>query len=56
MPQLIFLDDAEDELTEAEAWYESQRNGLGSEFVSAISEAIDRILAHPGSTFAFYFG
>ena len=49
MPQLIVLDDAEDELTEAEEWYESKRKGLGSEFVPAINEALNRIVAHPGS-------
>jgi hypothetical protein len=29
---VIVLDDAEDELIEAQNWYEGQRSGLGQEF------------------------
>lgn len=49
MLPVIILDDAEGELAEAEAFYESQRIGLGPEFLSAIGETVERIAAHPGS-------
>jgi hypothetical protein len=35
---IIVLDEAEDELIEAQNWYETQRPGLGQEFRSAIEE------------------
>lgn len=35
---LIVLDEAEDELIEAEKWYERQRPGLGRKFRTAIDE------------------
>ncbi|MCB9465731.1 MAG: type II toxin-antitoxin system RelE/ParE family toxin [Candidatus Eisenbacteria bacterium] len=45
--ELIVLDAAEEELAEAEARYELQRPGLGAVFLSAVSAAIDRLLAFP---------
>jgi len=45
--RLIVLDDAEEELIEAERWYERQRPGLGREFRSAIDEAMERLLKAP---------
>jgi len=45
--RLIVLDEAEDELIEAEKWYERQRLGLGREFRSAIDEAMERLLKAP---------
>ena len=45
--RIIVLDEAEDELIEAQKWYETQRSGLGQEFRSAIDEAINRLLKAP---------
>ena len=47
MLNLIVLDDAEEELAEAEKYYESRVTGLGAELVTAIGQVIDRILEHP---------
>ena len=44
---LIVLDEAEDELIEAQRWYETQRPGLGQEFRSAIDEGMERLLKAP---------
>ncbi len=44
---LIVLDEAEDELIEAEKWYEGQRPGLGREFRTAIDEGMERLLKAP---------
>lgn len=45
--RLIVLDEAEEELIEAEKWYERQRAGLGQEFRIAIDEGMDRLLTAP---------
>jgi len=45
--RVIVLDEAEDELLEAQKWYETQRSGLGLEFRSAIDEAMERLLKAP---------
>jgi plasmid stabilization system protein ParE len=45
--RVIVLDDAEDELIEAQRWYEKQRTGLGEEFRIAIEEAVARLLKTP---------
>jgi toxin ParE1/3/4 len=45
--RVIVLDEAEDELFEAQKWYETQRSGLGEEFRSAIDEAMERLLKAP---------
>lgn len=45
--RLIVLDEAEDELIEAEKWYERQRPGLGREFRAAIDEGMERLLKAP---------
>jgi toxin ParE1/3/4 len=44
---VIVLDEAEDELIEAQNWYETQRSGLGQDFRSAIEEAMERLLKAP---------
>ncbi len=44
---LIVLDEAEEELIEAEKWYERQRPGLGREFRTAIDETMERLLKAP---------
>jgi hypothetical protein len=45
--RVIVLDDAEDELIEAQNWYDRQRPGLGNEFRTAIEEAIERLIKAP---------
>ena len=45
--RVIVLDEAENELIEAQKWYERQRSGLGQEFRSAIDEAMERLLKAP---------
>jgi plasmid stabilization system protein ParE len=42
-----FHPEAEQELEEAADWYESQRDGLGREFVAAVRVKIDRIVEAP---------
>ena len=44
---LRILPEAEAELLEATAWYESKRSGLGAEFIRTIDRALARILAVP---------
>lgn len=38
---------AAEELREAVRWYETQRTGLGDEFLNAVNAAFSRINAHP---------
>ncbi|HEX9445912.1 MAG TPA: type II toxin-antitoxin system RelE/ParE family toxin [Candidatus Binatia bacterium] len=45
--RVIVLDEAEDELIEAQRWYEARRTGLGQDFRSAIDDAIARLLKAP---------
>ena len=45
--RIIVLDEAEDELIEAEKWYDKQRLGLGREFRTAIDEAMERLVRAP---------
>ena len=45
--RVIVLDEAEDELIEAQEWYETQHSGLGQEFRSAIDEAMERLIKAP---------
>jgi len=42
-----FHPDAEREFREAFVWYESQRPGLGAEFMLSIDEAIERLRHSP---------
>lgn len=44
---LVFRLVARHEYDEAVAWYEGERVGLGLEFQSAVSEALDVIVRHP---------
>ena len=44
---LRFLTVAETEQTEAAAYYESRRMGLGSDFVEELDQTVGRILQHP---------
>jgi len=45
--RLIVLDEAEEELIEAEKWYERQRPGLGREFRITIDEGMEHLLKAP---------
>jgi plasmid stabilization system protein ParE len=45
--RVIVLDEAEDELAEAEDWYEAQRPGLGPDFRRAIDEAMELLAEAP---------
>lgn len=47
--KLRFLTVTEDEQTEAAAYYESQRIGLGSDFVEELERTVGRILEHPNA-------
>jgi plasmid stabilization system protein ParE len=38
---------AEQDLDEAFAWYESQRPGLGDEFLKAVSQTFEAVVEHP---------
>ena len=49
MKQARFLNSAEKELFEAAYYYESQVNGLGTEFISAIEDAVREIVKKPAS-------
>lgn len=46
-PPTRLLPDAEAEVANGAAWYESKRRGLGVEFVAAIDEAMSRIASNP---------
>lgn len=48
--RIVILREAEEELFEAEQWYEQQRSGLGAEFLDEVSETIDRISAAPNTS------
>lgn len=45
--RVIVLEEAEDELIEAQKWYDHQRSGLGEEFRNAIDEAMKRLIKGP---------
>lgn len=38
---------AELEVAEAQLWYETQRSGLGAEFLSEVSQVLDRLAETP---------
>lgn len=46
---VVFLDPAKEELKEAVACYDRQREGLGDEFAAEAAATIDRIAASPGA-------
>ncbi len=45
--RLVVRPQVDDDLLEAEAWYEQQDSGLGREFLREAVEAIDRLLVNP---------
>jgi toxin ParE1/3/4 len=44
---LIIRPEAEEDIHDAYAWYESQRTGLGIEFINCVEDAFDSILKDP---------
>jgi hypothetical protein len=44
---LRILPDAEEELTEAAAWYERKRTGMGVELIAMVDRALEQILDAP---------
>lgn len=49
-----FLEDADDDVTVAFDWYETQRLGLGREFVLAVDAALEPLICFPESCEVFY--
>ena len=45
--EVIFRPEAEAELFEAQAWYESRSQGLGIEFARAVAVAVESVLRMP---------
>ena len=45
--RLILRPDARRELDDAALWYESERRGLGEEFLIEVERALDLVLEHP---------
>jgi len=46
--ELVIAPEAEQDLAEAYAWYESRRPGLGEEFMSCVDACIEAIRRTPG--------
>jgi plasmid stabilization system protein ParE len=44
---LIIRHAAEEDLTEAAAWYDSARAGLGQEYLDCVQDAFDRLARQP---------
>jgi toxin ParE1/3/4 len=47
MTRIVFLAPAEEEMLEAAAYYESQAEGLGRNFLAEVQQAADRIVENP---------
>jgi toxin ParE1/3/4 len=47
MTRIVFLAPAEEEMLEAAAYYESQAEGLGHNFLAAVQRTADRIVKNP---------
>jgi plasmid stabilization system protein ParE len=45
--QLVVRPAAAADIADAYEWYESQRAGLGEEFLAALTSVRDRVLSHP---------
>lgn len=46
-PRLLLEDEAQADLGDAFRWYESQREGLGSEFLAAVALVLEHIDENP---------
>jgi plasmid stabilization system protein ParE len=53
---LIITPEAEEDLSEARAWYERKREGLGEEFVLSVEAALDHIRRVPEAATEVYPG
>ena len=47
MLDLIILDDAEDDLLNANNWYQTKEHGLGDRFLSSVQDGLTLIRQHP---------
>ena len=47
MKPTYFHPDAESEMIDAAAWYETQQTGLGKRFLTSAQDAINRVKLHP---------
>jgi plasmid stabilization system protein ParE len=54
--ELILAPEAEQDIAEAYGWYESQRVGLGEEFLSRVDACIQGVLRSPESRRVVYEG
>jgi plasmid stabilization system protein ParE len=45
--RVVFRRAAKDEFSDAAAWYEERRAGLGEQFVAEVGEAVERAAEHP---------
>lgn len=44
---VVLRPEAEGDIAEAAVWYENEQSGLGGEFVTAVSQAIDCLVENP---------
>jgi plasmid stabilization system protein ParE len=49
--KIVFLPPAQDELTEAVSYYNTQSEGLGYEFAAEVKRTIERIVQYPDAWF-----
>jgi toxin ParE1/3/4 len=52
--ELVFKEEADQEITESFSWYEKQQLGLGESFLSEIDKGISFILSNPRSVEMHY--
>ena len=44
---LVIVHEAEQDIAQAYAWYESQRNGLGEDFLGRLDSCVQNVLRNP---------
>lgn len=54
--QFVLRPRAERDIQSAYEWYESQRAGLGNEFLAALRERLEAVRGHPESSPVIYRG
>ena len=54
--QFVLRDRAEHDIQSAFEWYESQRPGLGEEFLLVLRERLEAVRSHPESSSVLYRG
>jgi len=52
--EVLIRPEAESDIEDAYQWYESQRKGLGEDFLLCIEEALSRVSRHP-SIYSFVY-